>query len=47
MLRSSLKSIWPQPEAILQRLGIDPAQRAEALPVADFIRLAQVLAGET
>jgi 16S rRNA (adenine1518-N6/adenine1519-N6)-dimethyltransferase len=47
MLRSSLKSIWPQPEPILRRLDIDPAQRAEALPVADFVRIAQVYAEST
>jgi 16S rRNA (adenine1518-N6/adenine1519-N6)-dimethyltransferase len=47
MLRSSLKSIWPQPEAILQRLDIDPAQRAEELAVADFVRIAQVYAEST
>ncbi|HMB46759.1 MAG TPA: 16S rRNA (adenine(1518)-N(6)/adenine(1519)-N(6))-dimethyltransferase RsmA [Afifellaceae bacterium] len=47
MLRSSLKSIWPQPEPVLRRLDIDPARRAETLPVADFIRLAQLYADQS
>jgi 16S rRNA (adenine1518-N6/adenine1519-N6)-dimethyltransferase len=43
MLRSSLKSVFPNPEAILEPLGIDPTTRAEQVSVADFARLAQLL----
>ena len=43
MLRSSLKSVFPNPEAVLEPLGIDPTTRAEQVSVADFARLAMVL----
>jgi 16S rRNA (adenine1518-N6/adenine1519-N6)-dimethyltransferase len=43
MLRSSLKSVFPNPEAILEPLAIDPTTRAEQVSVADFARLALVL----
>jgi len=43
MLRSSLKSLWPQPEAILAETGIDPSLRAEQIAVDDFLRLATCL----
>lgn len=35
----------PEAEALLASLGIDPATRPDALPVSDFIRLAEALAG--
>ncbi|TDI55977.1 MAG: 16S rRNA (adenine(1518)-N(6)/adenine(1519)-N(6))-dimethyltransferase RsmA [Alphaproteobacteria bacterium] len=40
MLRSSLKSLWPQPEALLAQIGIDPGLRAEQIAVDDFLALA-------
>jgi 16S rRNA (adenine1518-N6/adenine1519-N6)-dimethyltransferase len=40
MLRSSLKSLWPQPESVLAEIGIDPSQRAEQIAVDDFLTLA-------
>jgi 16S rRNA (adenine1518-N6/adenine1519-N6)-dimethyltransferase len=43
MLRSSLKSVFPNPEAILEPLAIDPTTRAEQVSVADFARLALML----
>ena len=43
MLRSSLKSVFANPEAVLEPLGIDPTTRAEQVSVADFARLAMVL----
>jgi 16S rRNA (adenine1518-N6/adenine1519-N6)-dimethyltransferase len=43
MLRSSLKSVFADPEAVLEPLGIDPTTRAEQVSVADFARLALVL----
>ena len=44
MLRASLRSLWPQPEPILERLGIDPSARAEQLPVEAFLRMAEAFA---
>jgi 16S rRNA (adenine1518-N6/adenine1519-N6)-dimethyltransferase len=44
MLRSSLRGCFDQPEAVLEALGLDATQRAEELPVAAFVRLAQKLA---
>lgn len=44
MLRSSLKTLLPGPEEVLRRLGIQPDLRAEALTVADFVRIAQLYA---
>ena len=43
MLRSSLKSVFANPETVLEPLGIDPTTRAEQVSVADFARLAMVL----
>jgi 16S rRNA (adenine1518-N6/adenine1519-N6)-dimethyltransferase len=43
MLRSSLKSLIPDPEHLLANLGIDANLRAEQLTVADFARIASVL----
>ena len=40
MLRSSLKSLWPQPETVLAEIGIDPSLRAEQIAVDDFLALA-------
>ena len=40
MLRASLRSLLPAPEAVLAELGIDPELRAEQLPVEAFARLA-------
>ena len=41
MLRASLRSMLPEPEVLLNELGIDPELRAEQLPVEAFARLAQ------
>ena len=41
MLRASLRSLLPEPEALLAELGINPELRAEQLPVEAFARLAQ------
>jgi 16S rRNA (adenine1518-N6/adenine1519-N6)-dimethyltransferase len=43
MLRSSLKSVFENPESLLEPLGIDPTTRAEQLSVSDFARLAIAL----
>ena len=43
MLRSSLRQITPDAEALLNSLGIEPTARAEELQVADFARLANAL----
>ncbi len=40
MLRSSLKSVFHEPEIVLEKLGIDATRRAEELAVNDFARLA-------
>ena len=45
MLRSSLKSVFTNPETVLEPLGIDPTLRAEQLSVTDFARLAIALEG--
>ncbi|NMD09503.1 MAG: 16S rRNA (adenine(1518)-N(6)/adenine(1519)-N(6))-dimethyltransferase RsmA [Phyllobacteriaceae bacterium] len=42
MLRQSLKTVFPEPETVLSRLGIAATQRAEELAINDFARLAQV-----
>jgi 16S rRNA (adenine1518-N6/adenine1519-N6)-dimethyltransferase len=42
MLRQSLRSLTPEPEALLAAAGIVPTLRAEALAVHDFARLAYV-----
>jgi 16S rRNA (adenine1518-N6/adenine1519-N6)-dimethyltransferase len=46
MLRSSLKSVFETPEAVLEKLGIVPTRRAEELAVNDFARLALSLSAE-
>jgi len=43
MLRSSLKSVSPDPAQLLANLGIDANLRAEQLAVADFARIAAAL----
>jgi len=43
MLRSSLASLGVDTVALLRDAGIDPANRAERLSVADFVTLAQCL----
>jgi 16S rRNA (adenine1518-N6/adenine1519-N6)-dimethyltransferase len=43
MLRSSLREVAPDSEALLARLGIEPTARAEELTVADFCRIANAL----
>ncbi len=43
MLRSSLKSVFDQPDSVLERLNIAPTRRAEELAVNDFARLALLL----
>ena len=40
MLRSSLKSLWSQPETVLAEIGIDPSLRGEQIAVDDFLALA-------
>lgn len=40
MLRRSLVSVLVDPEAVLERAGIDPTARAEALAPEDYLRLA-------
>lgn len=40
MLRSSLQTLTPFAELLLQRAGIDPQRRAETLSVAEFAQLA-------
>lgn len=44
MLRQSLKMLTPMPELLLREAGIDPQQRAEQLTVADFAKLAELMA---
>jgi 16S rRNA (adenine1518-N6/adenine1519-N6)-dimethyltransferase len=43
MLRSSVKSVFDDPEAVLIAAGIDPQKRAEELTVAQFGELAMAL----
>jgi 16S rRNA (adenine1518-N6/adenine1519-N6)-dimethyltransferase len=43
MLRSSLKSVFASPEAVLEKLNINATKRAEELAVNDFARLAMEL----
>jgi 16S rRNA (adenine1518-N6/adenine1519-N6)-dimethyltransferase len=45
MLRSSLRSLWPDPEPMLEAAGIEPTERAEQVPVAGFLKLAEIQAG--
>ena len=44
MLRSSLKSLWPDPEPVLREVGIEPTLRAEQVAVSDLLRLAALYA---
>jgi len=46
MLRSSLRSLWPDPEPYLARAGLDPTARAEQIPVTGFLALARLRASE-
>ncbi len=43
MLRSSLRQLLGDPEQVLAGLGIDPAQRAEDVPVEGYVALARTL----
>jgi 16S rRNA (adenine1518-N6/adenine1519-N6)-dimethyltransferase len=45
MLRSALRKLAPDSEALLQGLGIDPSSRAEELGVAQFCRIANAISG--
>jgi 16S rRNA (adenine1518-N6/adenine1519-N6)-dimethyltransferase len=45
MLRSSLKSLWTDPEPVLAAAGIAPTMRAEEVDVAGFMRLAAMRSG--
>jgi 16S rRNA (adenine1518-N6/adenine1519-N6)-dimethyltransferase len=40
MLRQSLKSIAPQPAALIAQAGLLETSRAEEIPVAGFVALA-------
>lgn len=44
MLRASLRQLHPEPEPILEGIGIDPTARAETLSIEQFCRLANALA---
>ncbi len=43
MLRSSLRTLLPQPEALLALAGIEPELRAEQVPVEGFARMAALM----
>jgi 16S rRNA (adenine1518-N6/adenine1519-N6)-dimethyltransferase len=43
MLRASLRQIAPNPQILLEGLGIDPKARAEELPIGDFCRIANAV----
>jgi len=43
MLRSSLKSVFKNPDEVLEKAGIDGKLRAENLQILDFCRLARFL----
>ena len=43
MLRSSLRQIAPDSEALLEKLGINPQARAEELQVSEFCRIANAI----
>jgi 16S rRNA (adenine1518-N6/adenine1519-N6)-dimethyltransferase len=47
MLRQSLKPLGGDPLQLLGRAGIDPAARAETIPVEGFVALARTLAGRS
>jgi 16S rRNA (adenine1518-N6/adenine1519-N6)-dimethyltransferase len=42
MLRGAMKSLWPEPIALLQAAGIAPDRRAETLSLVEFLRLAEL-----
>ncbi len=44
MLRQSLRALGVDPMSLLEQAGLDPTARAEDIPVAGFVRLAQALA---
>ncbi|HLH10891.1 MAG TPA: 16S rRNA (adenine(1518)-N(6)/adenine(1519)-N(6))-dimethyltransferase RsmA [Methylovirgula sp.] len=44
MLRQSLRTLGPDPAALLGRAGIEPQKRAEEIDVEGFVRLARALA---
>jgi 16S rRNA (adenine1518-N6/adenine1519-N6)-dimethyltransferase len=44
MLRSSLKSLWPEPNAALAEAGVEPTLRAEQIDIEAFLRLATIFA---
>jgi 16S rRNA (adenine1518-N6/adenine1519-N6)-dimethyltransferase len=44
MLRQSLKSLGVDPAALAARAGVDPARRAETVPVSGFVAMARELA---
>ena len=43
MLRTSLKAVVADPEAVLERLGLSPELRGERLSVSDFARIAAAI----
>jgi 16S rRNA (adenine1518-N6/adenine1519-N6)-dimethyltransferase len=43
MLRQSLKSLSGDTAALIAEAGLDPTQRAETLPIAGFVALANAL----
>lgn len=45
MLRSSLRSIAPNPEAALLAAGIEPTRRAEEIDVAGFVAITRAVTG--
>ncbi len=45
MLRQSLKTLVPDPLPLLAAAGLDPAARAQDIPVGGFVALAQALSG--
>ena len=45
MLRQSLKTLVPDPLPLLAAAGLDPAARAQDIPVEGFVALAQALSG--
>ena len=47
MLRSSLKTVFDDPVAALEELGIKPTARAEEIAPPDFLRIAQMRVGTT
>lgn len=43
MLRASLRSVFPDPEATLRAAGLSPEQRAETVTPAEYVRLSRDL----